>query len=85
MRQHVLKNQIIALLAEAEHSPELMDRTDCQHLLSRLSTATRQLLEEHEQLEQEHRDMASRLNRAPSTTRIQREVHWADSALPHHS
>lgn len=79
--QHIFKDQIIALLAEAEHSPELMDRTDYQHLLARLTSATRQLLEAHEQLLEEHRDMASRLNRAPHSSRVTREIHWPEYTI----
>jgi hypothetical protein len=85
MRQHILKDQIIALLAEAEHSSDLMDRTDYQHLLSRLSSATRELLEAHQQLEEEHEEMASRLNRVPSTSRVPRELHWPQFAIANQS
>lgn len=69
--EHELKQRLNALLAEADHCSELMDRTDYQHVVMRLSAATRQLIKAYRRLEQERDELAGRLNRAPHVTQHQ--------------
>lgn len=62
------KGLIVALLAEAEQMTDprtsgLVDGTDCQVMLSKLTQAVRELLEAEEQARREREDLMIRLSR----------------------
>lgn len=62
------KGSIAALLAEADQMTDprtcgLVDGTDCQVMLSKLTQAVRELLEAEEQAEREREELLIRLSR----------------------